>query len=194
MEASVGAAFLVERRAEGSSSEKMPSSSEYVYFSFLPRVRPSYMENPGSGRTKAAFRARRYSRRLRFWEFISEIRYTLEVDNHLLRRLKSRNRGANSLAKLLGVCAFFTLKFLHDGLQLGNTPRDAPPSVVLEGRVTFAVETEICIIVPFDKPITTFQAIPPPGLDRQWLIQIIIVTRLFVGFLNLRLDRFGRRK
>lgn len=92
------------------------------------------------------------------------------------------------------MCALFALKFLHDGLQLGNTPGDAPPSVVFECRVTFAVEAEICIVVPFDKPIPTFQAIPAPGLDRQWLIEIIIVARLLVGFFYLRLDRFGRRK
>lgn len=48
-----------ERRVGGRPSEKMSSSSEYVYFSFFPRVRPSYSEKPGSGREKAALRARR---------------------------------------------------------------------------------------------------------------------------------------
>lgn len=52
-------AFRVDRLVEENSSEKISSSSEYVYLSFLPRVRPSYSENPGSGRAKAALRAMR---------------------------------------------------------------------------------------------------------------------------------------
>ena len=60
-----GEAFLVDRRVERSVPESS-SPSEYVYFMRLPRVRPSYMENPGSGRVKAALRASLYSLRCRF--------------------------------------------------------------------------------------------------------------------------------
>lgn len=50
------------------------------------------------------------------------------------------------------------------------------------------------IILAFYKPVASFQFVSSPWLYRQWLVEVVIVSRLLIGILDLRLYRIGGGK
>jgi hypothetical protein len=85
------------------------------------------------------------------------------------------------------------VEILSESFQFVNGSSDAPPSIGLQCRVTLPVQTKMGIILTLNKPVSSFQFVATPRLHRQWLVQIIVMTYLLVGFFNLRLDGIGGR-
>lgn len=65
---------------------------------------------------------------------------------------------------------------------------------MFEGRVALSVQAKIGIVLPFNEPVSPFQAITAPRLNGQRLVEVVIVARLLIRLLDLSLNSFGRRK
>lgn len=69
----------------------------------------------------------------------ARIDLTHPLVTYLLRSLEPRYSTSEPLAELLRICAFLFVELVGDGLHLWDTPCDAPPGNVLEGRVALSV-------------------------------------------------------
>lgn len=63
---------------------------------------------------------------------------------------------------------------------------------MLQGRVTLAIQPEVCIVQTLDKPVSAFQPVATPRLHGKRLVQVVFMACLLVGLLDLGLDGFGR--
>lgn len=63
--------------------------------------------------------------------------------------------------------------------------------VRLEGWVAFSVKSEGRVVFSFDQPVPSLVAVAAPGVDGEGLIEVVIVTGLFVGFFDDVCDYFG---
>ena len=68
---------------------------------------------------------------------------------------------------------------------------NAPPSHMLERRITFSVEPEVCIVLALYQPVSSLLSIAPPRLHRQRLVEIVLVSVLLVRFFDYGLDLVG---
>jgi hypothetical protein len=144
----------------------------------LPRVRPSYSENPSSGFVNCALRAWRYSRRLRFCEGVSTCaQIGMSAHAHLLRCLESWysslhlvGQSASSLSCVLG------LQLFNQCIDLVNGLCNTPPLRMLTSTTGLAIYTESGILLAFDQIVLSLVAVKAPVLDRQWLVEIIVAA------------------
>lgn len=100
----------------------------------------------------------------------------------------------NPLAQLLRVLRFLLCQLLSNLSDLVDGARNAPPGICLQRWVTLPVEAKMGIVLAFYKPVASFQFVPSPWLYRQRLVEIVIVSHLLIGILDLRLHCIGGGK
>lgn len=87
---------------------------------------------------------------------------------------------------------FLLCQLLSYALELRDRPGHAPPGVVLQRRVTLAVQSEIRVILALDQPVSPLELVATPWLHGQRLVEVTFLPLLLVAFLDLGLDRLGR--
>jgi hypothetical protein len=69
---------------------------------------------------------------------------------------------------------------LRDLFQLIYRASNAPPGTIFESGIALSIESKGRIVSAFDKPVSALIAVFAPGLHRQRLIQIVVLSALFV--------------
>lgn len=104
---------------------------------------------------------------------------------YLVSCLEAGDGLENLLAKLPGFGAsILCLKLICKSLELFNAPSDAPPSTVSASRIALAVYTEGGIILSLNQEISALVSIRSPWLNRARLINVVLVSILFVGLVD----------
>jgi hypothetical protein len=75
--------------------------------------------------------------------------------------------------------SIFLQAFCHS-LNFINISSNTPPGIMFESWVAFTVDPEVCIVLSFNEPVTSFVGVSPPWLNREWLIEIIVMSGLLV--------------
>ena len=98
-----------------------------------------------------------------------------------------------SLAKALRLwTAILSVQLVGKGDDRVDSIGDAPPCPLKPSGIALTVDAERSIVSALDEEIPSLVAIRAPRLDRERLVQVVFVSRLFVGLCDYGADRFGR--
>lgn len=99
----------------------------------------------------------------------------------------------HSLAKALRLrTAIFGVEFVGKGDDRVDPIGDTPPCPLEPSGIALTVDAERSIVSALDEVVSSLVAIRAPGLDREWLVQVVFVSRLLVGLCDNGADRLGR--
>lgn len=99
---------------------------------------------------------------------------------YLIGSLKPRDSICNLLPQTLRMLTCILLQTFSNSFDFVNGPGNIPPSIVLEHRITLTVDTEVSVVLPLNEPVSSLVSISSPWLDGQWLIEVIVMSGLFV--------------
>lgn len=86
----------------------------------------------------------------------------------------------------------FGFEYLSQGLDLVNRASHASPVNVLQLPVALSIYSEARIVLSLDQPVPPLVIVDTPRLNGKWLVLVIFLAGLLIGFLDCPADVVGR--